>query len=481
MPVTSPLTIVDLFAGSGGLSLGLELVGFEPLLVAELNKSARETYCRNRPDLPRERVHDDVRELSKLTVADLRSRLGLGKGEYPTVLAGGPPCQGFSGIGHRRTNSDVEKHQIVSNHLYKDMVTLIDKIEPDVFVFENVRGLLAAKWRRGRPAKVWDSVRRYFLRKLRDRYAIAFDVVRGYDYAVPQNRPRVLMVGIHRRRWRSLGEFLGGANSEALALDLSSATERNEQSAINAGLLPPPLDWRTCVPNLKDLLGDLVDGKWENRLSADGRRACTEYPRAARGSWQKAMRARSTTERKSLRAGAPLTEQEYSRHSRTVMRRFEAAQQSHDRLPPRGMRTKKFAQRALPAKWNGKPPHFTVASLPDDFAHFKSHRSLTVREWARLQGFPDWYEFAGPRTTGGHRRAGDVRKGDSVREAPKYTQIGNAVPVQLAAAIGWHIRAILGVSPDECHGPLWDTRLSRLQRSQLASHQRPPGQLSFAF
>ncbi|MFN8517761.1 MAG: DNA cytosine methyltransferase [Chloroflexia bacterium] len=481
MPVSSPLTIVDLFAGCGGLSLGLELVGFEPLLVAELNKSARETYCRNRPELPEERILEDVRELSKMDVGDLRARLGLRQGEHPTVLAGGPPCQGFSGIGHRRTNSDVEKHQIVSNHLYKDMVTLIDKMEPDVFLFENVRGLLAAKWRRGRPAKVWDSVRRHFLRKLRDRYAIAFDVVRSYDYAVPQNRPRVLMVGIHRRRWRSLSTSLGRADMDALALDLCSATERNRPSALSAGLLPAPLDWKACVPNLKDLLGDLVDAKWDSRLSSAGKLSCTEYPRAARGSWQKAMRARSHSERKPLRAGAPLNEQEYSRHSTKVKRRFEAAQQAPNGLPPKGMRTKKFAQRALPAKWNGKPPHFTVASLPDDFAHYKSHRSLTVREWARLQGFPDRYEFAGPRTTGGHRRAGDVRKGDSVREAPKYTQIGNAVPVLLAAAIGWHIRALLGVSPDECHGALWDTRLANLLRAQLHASRSPSGQLSLAF
>ena len=130
MPPSSPLTIVDLFAGCGGLSLGLELVGFEPLLVAELNKSARESYRINRPGLRDEQVVSDVRALSMLDAHELRSRLGLKLGEFPTVLSGGPPCQGFSGIGHRRTNSDVEKHQIVSNYLYKDMVSLIDKIEP---------------------------------------------------------------------------------------------------------------------------------------------------------------------------------------------------------------------------------------------------------------------------------------------------------------------------------------------------------------
>lgn len=478
VPASSPLTIVDLFAGCGGLSLGLELVGFEPLLAAELNQSARKTYCINRPHLPPERVFEDVRALSKMDVGELRTRLGLPDGEFPTVLAGGPPCQGFSGIGHRRTNSEVEKHQIVSNHLYKDMVSLIDKIEPDFFLFENVRGLLAARWHRGRPAKVWDSVRRHFLRKLSERYAIAFDVVRCFDYGVPQNRPRVLMIGVHRRRWEQVESRLGLAGYHPRLPEISRITEDNIPCAVTAGLLPAPLDWRRRVPNLKDLLGDLVDTKWEQRLTEDGRRACAEYPSEARGNWQKAMRARWSSERRPLKKGAPLLEHEFSHHSEKVKLRFAAAQGTSDRNPPKSMRTRKFAQRALPPSWNGKPPHFTVASLPDDFAHFKSHRSLTVREWARLQGFPDWYQFAGPRTTGGHRRAGDVRKGDSVREAPKYTQIGNAVPVSLAASIGWHIRTMLGVPHKDCHGSLWDTRLSSLLRSQLQPLREHTRQLS---
>ena len=111
---------------------------------------------------------------------------------------------------------------------------------------------------------------------------------------------------------------------------------------------------------------------------------------------------------------------------------------------PEAMRTKKFAQRLLPKKWDKKTgPTITACSLADDYVHFSQPRSLTVREWARLQMFPDRYEFAGKRTTGGLRRAGNPRLGIFDRELPKYTQIGNAVPVKLAYDLGRHFKKLL--------------------------------------
>ena len=110
---------------------------------------------------------------------------------------------------------------------------------------------------------------------------------------------------------------------------------------------------------------------------------------------------------------------------------------------PSEMQTKKFAQRLVPKKWDTGGPNITATSLPDDYVHFSQPRSFTVREWARFQTFPDWYEFKGKRTTGGIRRAGNPREGIFDRELPKYTQIGNAVPVKLAYEIGNHLQKIL--------------------------------------
>ena len=112
---------------------------------------------------------------------------------------------------------------------------------------------------------------------------------------------------------------------------------------------------------------------------------------------------------------------------------------------PDHLKTKKFAQRLLPKTWGNKGPSITACSLPDDFVHYKQARTLTVREMARLQTFPDKYKFCGKRTTGGIRRAGNPREGNFEREVPKYTQIGNAVPVRLAENIGTHFRKILKI------------------------------------
>jgi DNA (cytosine-5)-methyltransferase 1 len=136
--------------------------------------------------------------------------------------------------------------------------------------------------------------------------------------------------------------------------------------------------------------------------------------------------------------GSLVTEHDYSKHSPEVIKKFEAMIHGG-----KYKATKKFAQRVLPKTWWPKGPSITATSLPDDYVHFEQSRTLTVREWARLQGFPDWYQFKGKRTTGGLRRAGNPLEGNHFRELPKYTQIGNAVPVPMARAIGKHLASIL--------------------------------------
>lgn len=412
--------------------MGLERAGFFPVFVNELNADARNTYIHNRmsinpllasPDFHESDVkamvldEDYVKRLEKR----LQHEFGLKHGDLD-LLCGGPPCQGFSGIGHRRSYS-VDKRQLPSNHLFEDMAALVFRLQPKMFLFENVRGLLTSKWTEsGAKGEIWRQVLDTFQKIPRKEgdipgYQVAFRLVYAREYGVPQNRPRVLMVGIRNdvlpQRLR------GGAES----LD-----------AYDRGFLPlPSSDVR--APDPVELLGDLVDDAYVNG-------GCTlAYPKAATCAIQKSLR----TPRgggKPLSKGAPVADHDYSNHRPRIVEKFRAMIESGGAVPP-GYETKKFAQRVLPLRWGEAGPTITATSLPDDYVHFAQPRILTVREWARLQMFPDWYEFKGKKSTGGIRRAGNPREGVFDREVPKYTQIGNAVPVGLAEAVGKHLAGLL--------------------------------------
>lgn len=415
-------TVVDLFAGCGGLSLGLEQAGFVPVFVNELNDDARMTYIQNRVDrhewLAESSFHSaDVKmmvlEKKYLPALErrLKSEFGIEHGELDLVV-GGPPCQGFSGIGHRRSYS-VDKEQLPSNHLYQDMAAIIHRLKPRAFVFENVRGLLNSKWNAsGTKGEIWADVYQTF--KDIPGYDVAYSLVYAKDYGVPQNRPRVLMVGIRA--------------------DVQANIERDglPDAAVARGFLPEKTGG---APDLVDLLGDLTDPSYVNGG------ATSAYPHPARTAIQRILRTPQGGGLP-LRKGAPVTEHEYSKHSAHVLAKFNAMHSSGG-VVPKKYQTKKFAQRVLPARWGKEGPTITATSLSDDYIHFAQPRVLTVREWARLQMFPDWYQFAGKRTTGGIRRAGNPRAGIFDREVPKYTQIGNAVPVGLAKAVGEHLMGLL--------------------------------------
>jgi len=415
---SKPLTCIDLFAGCGGLSLGLEHAGFHPLLFSELNISAAETYMLNR--IGKNIV--PVGDIYSLTDANLELLKIFWKQqsiEDVDLVCGGPPCQGYSGIGHRRTFK-LDKEEIPSNHLYEEMVRVVKTINPKIFLFENVRGLLSAKWdKTGTKGEIFRDVLKAF-RTLGD-YHIRWELVHAKDYGVPQNRPRILMVGIRH-------DVLYPESQSMLFED--PPLQYDEPNAIKDGFLPKPIGG---APTLPDLLSDLEDPDFLEKKATD------RYLNPPRTSIQKHLR---THNGKLFRSGHELTEHEYSNHAPYIREKFAYMIANNSEIPEK-FKTKKFAQRVFPREWNSKGPSITATSLPDDYVHYSQARSPTVREWARIQTFPDWYQFAGPRTTGGRRRAGDPSKGDWSRDVPKYTQIGNAVPVKLAHEIGKHLSQII--------------------------------------
>ncbi|MCY4462317.1 MAG: DNA cytosine methyltransferase [Albidovulum sp.] len=440
-------TMIDLFAGCGGLSLGFECAGFTPVFVNELDKDAMTTYLQNRrhmlgglafaenealrcydiQNLKGGRLDALISDLQNIPEANFipydTANAGAGGGSSLDVLAGGPPCQGFSGIGIRRSYP-VDRKEIPSNRLFSRMAQVIKRLRPRIFLFENVRGLLNAKWTRYGDEFVFQEVKAEF-----DKipgYEVRWSLVFAKNYGVPQNRPRVLLVGI-RKDLVAASALLDPAN--------------DPEDAVACRFLPTGK--AGAFPHLSDLLGDLIDPKTVEVLRSgdfpSGAFETTSYPKSARTAIQKRFRRPPPW---NLTGRTKLTEQQYSKHSRAVVEKFDYMISNNGEIPER-FKTKKFSQRVLKAKWGNEEPNFTAACLADDYVHYAQPRSLTVREWARIQMFPDWYRFAGKRTTGGLRRAGNPRERLFDREVPKYTQIGNAVPVGLAEAVAEHFKMLL--------------------------------------
>jgi DNA (cytosine-5)-methyltransferase 1 len=163
------------------------------------------------------------------------------------------------------------------------------------------------------------------------------------------------------------------------------------------------------------------------------------YPRPPQNKLQEALR---THNGRVMRAGETVTEHEYSNHEPYIREKY-ALMIANKGVIPEQFRTKKFVQRVLPTTWDESGPNITATSVPEHYVHYSQPRTPTVREWARVQTFPDWYQFAAPRSTGGGRRANDPNRGLGSEDVPKYTQIGNAVPVMLAQKIGKHLAKIL--------------------------------------
>jgi len=428
--------MMDLFAGCGGLSTGFEYAGFKPVLTCELNDDARSSYLVNRFNNVGNVKFSDATNLHFKDIHEIKGKkideiiqylnqnepsinLKKSKNSNLAVIAGGPPCQGYSRIGHRRSYN-VDKNSLPSNKLYIKMAETIETFRPKVFIFENVAGILSGKWNpEGNKGEIWNDVKRRF-RSISD-YTVRWSLLKSKDYEVPQNRPRVIMVGVRND-----------------ILTRSSLNPENDlEDAVKCNFLPSPS--KNPPPHLDDLLSDLIDHSIHPILMNQNyprRFETTEYQHPPLNMIQQYLR--TNLNGKQLQKGSTLEEQEYSKHRPSIIQKFNQMILNGGIIPHQH-KTKKFAQRLLPQFWSNLGPSITATSLPDDYVHFAQPRILTVREWARLQMFPDWYTFMGKRTTGGLRRAGNPQIGDFDREVPKYTQIGNAVPVKLAELIGNHL------------------------------------------
>lgn len=175
MALTAP-RVVDVFCGCGGMSSGFKSAGFDIILGIDADTVAAETYAKNFPET--KLIVGDIR---KVTTEELMSKTGKRKIH---VVVGGPPCQGFSEANWRAQPMDKR------NELYKEFMRVVSVIKPDFFVMENVRGILKAKTKRGKPVikDIADMGRRLG-------YNVNHRLLLAADFGVPQLRQRVFVIG----------------------------------------------------------------------------------------------------------------------------------------------------------------------------------------------------------------------------------------------------------------------------------------------
>lgn len=396
--------LVDLFAGCGGLSLGLSNAGFSPQFAVEAHQDAFETYSSN---LIKGTYLDKIWPIwlekrawraEQLLTEHLEQLQNL-KNSID-LIAGGPPCQGFSMNGLRRPDDPRSKMVEV----YLEYVTVL---QPRLVLLENVVGFRSMKHRTG------GTYSQYVERELE---AIGYDtwsdIIRASDWGIPQRRPRFVLIAAPK------GSLPGIDPLERLRVARKDFLSKRGLSLRGT--------------TTKDALSDLDETHYETHLDEEwGHLGFKSLKRAntIQSQFQSLMRAESPHNPTDMRL---------PRHSTTTVERMRDILRSCERgvcLRPDDRARLGIKKRSTtPLAPNGPSP--TIGTLPDDFVHYARPRAMTVREHARLQSFPDWFSFKGPYTTGGNRR----------RDAcPKYTQVGNAVPPLLAEALGETLIGLLAI------------------------------------
>lgn len=402
---------IDLFAGAGGMSLGFEQAGFDVVAAVEIDPIHCAAHKFNFPEcavIPNSVVG--------LSAAEIRWAAGIGFRKVDVVF-GGAPCQGFSMIGQRVLDDP-------RNHLVREFVRIVAELRASYFVFENVKGLTLGKHRQ-------------FLEELIEAFdkvgyevRLPWKVLDAADYGVPQHRERLILFGA--RKGYALPEY---PNSIVAPADSK-----------RAGSLP-------LGPTAQDALADLPDAeRFTELLQTDeviakkGWHLPSAYAKALRG-LDNAADDYSYPRRWNPEL---LTSSARTDHTPISRRRFsETAPGAVEpisrffKLSPDGL------SNTLRAGTDAARGAFT-SPRP---VHYAYDRCVTVREMARLHGFPDWFRFHATKWHGAR-------------------QIGNAVPPPLARAVASSVMKALKAKPERPSRllALDQTSLLYMEMSEAAEH-----------
>lgn len=404
-------TSIELFAGCGGLALGMHRAGWNGLFAVERDPMAFETLDVNLVDekapyrafnrwpnwMPRKST-DLVALLADDEFCDhLRGLQGS-----VDLIAGGPPCQGFS-VGGKRDGEDER------NSLVYRMLDFVELVQPRAVLIENVEGM--ARRFVSKPGTAGTSVAEDAIAKLEDLgYIASYHLINSADFGVPQARKRVAIIGV----------MAAGMSRQALHDLTAVAIERAAKAVrVEHGL---PAEGNITV---KDAIDDLA-----------GARVVTspDSPRFKSGVYGVAKSAYAKLMREGVMEGAIPDSHRMSVHGESVRTLYELA---HRTQAP-GRLSKEFLLKNGTKKdkkvlLDSAALVATITTHPDEYIHYKHARNITVREMARLQSFPDRFTFHGRYTINGPRRRFDVAR---------CSQVGNAVPPLMGEGLG---RAVIEV------------------------------------
>ena len=399
-------TYIDLFAGCGGLSLGLHNAGWKGLFAIEKSPDAFKTLKYNLIDnkdhfnwpswLPKENIEiDKAIQLHKVNLEKLKDKVDL--------VAGGPPCQGFSMAGRRNENDQ-------RNNLIKSYIDFIKIIKPKILFFENVKGFTMEFKKNKDKGKEYSTYVENALN--RAGYFVKGELVNFGEYGIPQKRTRFILVGVRKDITNA---------SKELAETFFSTVKQNRHSFLSEKNL-------TVDTNLKDAISDL--------LKANGLKESPDTKSFQAGTYSKIKSTYQTLMREGIE-NKIADSHRFPKHRPDIIEKFDVILKTCRKNKDIDAKTRERfnikKHTIIPLDKNDKSP--TITTLPDDYIHYSEPRILTVREYARIQSFPDWYQFQGKYTTGGKRRT---------QEVPRYSQIGNAIPPLFGEQSGLVLKQLLG-------------------------------------
>jgi DNA (cytosine-5)-methyltransferase 1 len=420
-PALARPTFVDLFSGCGGFSLGFCNAGWQGLFAIERDPSAFKTFARNFLDdaapenqfkwpnwLPKRNL--DIR----VVLREYRTDLLRLRGAIDAVI-GGPPCQGFSFAGHRRSRDR-------RNQLFRAYIEFVDLVRPRFVLMENVRGITIEHGKRARQRHGGGRVAIPFsVRIVKALIKLGYSVhepklIHASEFGVPQRRPRVFF-------------FAYLPDSIPAPVELFDTLRANRRAFLKDRLLP-----LTRPVHVAEALSDL--------LQQHGSVDCTESTRRGfkQGLYGKGLSSYQRLLRNGRRRGSIAQSHRFAAHAPTTTARFKKIQRGYRSGVPLSNTDRQALQicKRVVIPLRGDQVGHTLTTLPDDYIHYSEPRILTVREYARLQSFPDNFSFEGPFTTGGQRRK---------NMCPRYTQIGNAVPPLLAEALARALLTAAAIPP----------------------------------